>query len=63
MPVFHFEYFENFEFNNYLEAEMNYTTVLIHVGDTVPFWFKCSGLQVKMWPGQCVVLSGNTVNP
>ena len=26
MPVFHFEYFENFEFNNYLEAEMNYTT-------------------------------------
>ena len=38
MPVFHFEYFENFEFNNYLEAEMNYTTVLIHVGDTVPSW-------------------------
>ena len=56
MPVFHFEDFENLEFNNYLEAEMNYSTVLIHVGDTVPFW-------LVQWPGQCVVLLGNTVNP
>ena len=56
MPVFHFEDFENLEFNNYLEAEMNYTTVLIHVGDTVPFL-------LVQWPGQCVVLLGNTVNP
>lgn len=51
MPVFHFEYFENFEFNNYLEAEMNYTTVLIHVGDTVPFWL------VQWTPSQDVARS------
>lgn len=46
-----FEYFENFEFNNYLEAEMNYTTVLIHVGDTVPFW------SVQWTPSQDVARS------